>query len=150
VSAAETTRAAEAAAECLATELRAIGADAGYVGVVDVAGRRIDVARVTPFCETPVQLEIALDSRYPIAEAVRTGAEIVIASNDDLLCRHPGLVRVDAYDHACATLPLRRGGEIVGAVNVGFEDPHDLSDDELARVRAAAARCEQALLDALS
>jgi hypothetical protein len=40
-----------------------------------------------------------------VATVTDDGA-LFIASNEQLRCDHPGLVRVQSDDHACATLPL--------------------------------------------
>jgi GAF domain-containing protein len=71
---------------------------------------------------------------------------VFIASNEELECDHPGLVRVDAADHACATVPLRASdGRLLGAMNVAYEEPHPFTDDEHTLIDAAARRCAAVL-----
>ncbi|MDQ3068083.1 MAG: GAF domain-containing protein [Actinomycetota bacterium] len=134
------------AAAFVAEELERIGADAGFVATISTDGRAIDVARVTRFSENPVRLGFPVDAPYPIAEVLRGGGALFIASNEQLRCNHPGLTRVDEDDHACATVPLRDdAGEIVGALNLGFEDPREFPDVERAAIQELAERCARVL-----
>ena len=128
--------------------LERVGADAAYVATPRGDGEPLEVARVTPFAERPVALDVPADAPYPIAEAVRTRRPLFIASNDDL-CQHPGLVRISSEDHACATLPLvDDDGTLVGAVNFGFDDPHEFSAEERALIEVVAAELAHAMASA--
>lgn len=89
-----------------------------------------------------VRLAFPIDAPYPLANALRTERSMFIASNEQLRCEHPGLVRVEAADHACATVLLRgEDSALLGAVNVAFEDPHEFTDDERLLIDAVARRC---------
>lgn len=135
---------------CLARELGLVGADVGYIGVPDPSRLAVEVARVTPHSERPVRLAFPVDAPYPLAAALRTGSELFIADNEQLRCDHPGLTRVVAEDHACATLPLRDdSGTVIGALNVGFEDPHEFTEQEREQIERIAAQCASALAAAL-
>lgn len=126
--------------ECLAD----LDADAGFVATVGQDGA-LDVARVTPFSKAPVRLAFPVDAPYPLAETMRTGQPLFIASNE-MLCEHPGLVRVQSDDHACATQPLvDEDGEVIGALNVGFDDPHEFSERELQLLGVLARECGTAM-----
>ena len=125
--------------------LDALDADAGFVATVSSDGSTLQVARVTPFSDQPVHLEFPLDAPYPLAEVVRTRRPLFIPSNEDL-CDHPGLVRVMSEDHACATLPLLDGdGELLGALNLGFDEPHDFTDAELELIDTLGRHCADAM-----
>ena len=129
-------------ADCLDT----LGADAGYVATPAENGLTLDVERVTPYSAKPVHLELRADDPYPIAETMRTKRPLYVASNEQLLCDHPGLVRVTPDDHACATLPLfGDDGELLGALNLGFEDPHDFSEAELELIDVLGRHCAEAM-----
>ena len=121
-------------------------ADAAFVGAVSSDGRSIEVARVTPVSRTPARLAFPVDSAYPLAVALQSGKPFFVSSNEQLACDHPGLVRVRDEDHACATIPLfdstRR---LVGAMNIGFAEPHQFSDDERAMLNQIAERCAAVL-----
>jgi GAF domain-containing protein len=138
----------EAVAMMVAPFLTEVGADAGFVGAVAADGRTIEVARVTPYSKAPVRLAFALDAPYPLAATIRRAQPLFIASNEQLACDHPGLIRVEAEDHACATMPLlAEDGELLGALNLGFEDPHEFTDEERTAIEQLAARCARAFDD---
>lgn len=130
-------------------ELENVGADAAFVAVASKDGSAIEVARVTRYSGRPVRLAFPADAPYPLAEVIRRGSPLFIASNEQLRCEHPGLVRVDDDDHACATLPLRGDeGELLGALNLGFEDPHEFTDAERELIATLAVRCARVLREA--
>lgn len=135
----------DAAVAIVADALPELGADAGFVATLDPDGRTLDVARVTQYSRAPTRLSFSVDSPYPLAQAVRNGERLFIASNFQLACDHPGLVRVNSDDHACATIPLVQDEHVLGAVNIAFEDPHEFSTDEIERVEQVARRCRDAL-----
>ena len=138
--------AADVAAAILAASLDVVAADAGFVATVAGDGRTLDVARVTPFSPTPVRLEFPVEAPYPLAETIRTGRPLFIANNEELLCDHPGLVRVKSEDHACATLPLfDDDGELLGAVNLGYDEPHSFTAAELEVIDLIARHCARAM-----
>ncbi|MBW3593191.1 MAG: GAF domain-containing protein [Actinobacteria bacterium] len=136
---------AELATAIVANSLDAVGADAGFVATVAADGRTLDVRRVTPQAHEPVRLSFARAAPYPIAHTMRTGNRLVIASDAEL-CDHPGLVRVKNEDDACATMPLfGDDGELLGAINLAFEDPHAFTEDELDAIEALARHCAEAM-----
>jgi GAF domain-containing protein len=131
----------------VAASLPAIAADAGFVAVLADDGQTVNVLRVTPFSETPIRLTFPLDAPYPLAETIRIRQPLFIESNEQLACDHPGLVRIADEDHACATIPLvDDGGEILGALNLAFDEPHKFSDKELELIDVLGRECRQAML----
>lgn len=142
---------ADRAALLVAGELAAVSADAAFVATVSEDGATVDVSRVTAKSKAPVRLAFPIGAPSPIAEVLRRRTTLFIESNEQLACDHPGLIRVDAADHACATIPLRGdGGGFLGVLNLGFNVPHAFSEDERASIQALAARCAAALQDELS
>jgi GAF domain-containing protein len=133
-------------ADCLAD----LGADAGFVATPSEDGTILEVARVTPFAAKPVRIEVPLDAPYPIATTVRSKEPLFIQSNDDL-CHHPGLVRMKSDDHACATLPLfGERDQLLGALNLGFEEPRRFSAEDLRVFALLARHCSRAMAAALA
>ena len=123
---------AEVATVIVAECLEALDADAGFVATLSEDRQTLEVSRVTRYSHNPVHLTLPLDAPYPLAETVRARQPLFITSNEQLACDHPGLVRVQAEDHACATLPLfDHDGELLGAINLGFDEPHAFSEEEL-------------------
>jgi hypothetical protein len=106
----------------------------------------IDVYRVTAFSGNVVRLTVPAAAPYPLAHAIRTREQLFIASNEQLRCDHPGLVRVEPADHACATVVLLApAGEMLGALNVAWEDPHEFTGDERLLIDVVARRCRDLL-----
>jgi hypothetical protein len=141
------TGALDAAAAVLAARLRDLGADAGFVAMISLDGRTVEVARVTPFSGVPVRLAFPADAPYPLAAAIRSNQPLFISSNDTLECDHPGLIRMRGEDHACATLPLRDPeGRAIGSANVSFEDPREFSPGDRAEIEILFAACRDALV----
>ena len=135
------------AAVIVAESLPAIAADAGFVAVVEDDGQTVNVLRVTPFADAPIRLTFPLESPYPLAETIRRRQPLFIESNERLACDHPGLVRINEEDHACATLPLFDDDrEILGALNLAFDEPHTFSNEELELIEVLARECRQAML----
>jgi GAF domain-containing protein len=140
----------DAAALVAAAELASIGADAAFVATLSEDGTRVEVSRVTPDSEGPVYLAFPAAAPYPLAEVFRRQTDLFIESNEQLACDHPGLVRLEEADHACATIPLRGGeGLLLGALNLGFEQPHAFDDAERDAIQALATRCSTAFEQAL-
>lgn len=141
----------EQVARSLARRLEALGADAGFVAAPSGDGTRVEVARVTPYSTAPVRLAFPLDAPYPLAEVLRGGQALFIGSNDDLVCDHPGLVRIRVEDHACATLPLHgAGGAVIGSVNVSWDEPREFSDADRAAIDELLLACEAELAKLLA
>ena len=135
----------EVAMPLVAESLRPLQADAGFVATVGPDGETLDVARVTPYSASPVRLGFPRDAPYPLAETIRTQRPLLIESNDDL-CEHPGLVRVKNEDHACATVPLfADNGDLLGAVNFGFDEPRRFTSEELELIDLVAEHCSRAM-----
>jgi GAF domain-containing protein len=131
----------DAAAAFVGRSLHVVGADVGFVAMAAADAETIEVRRVTRYSHNPVRLTFPVDARYPLAETMRTQQPLFIADNEDLVCNHPGLVRVNADDHACATVPLLDRDRVVGAINIAYEDPHDFTDEERELVAAVGRYC---------
>lgn len=140
----------EAAASLLASRLRGLGADAGFVATISLDGRTVEVARVTPFSEAPVRLAFPADAPYPLAAAIRSNRSLYISSNEALACDHPGLIRMRGEDHACATVPLRAlDGAALGSGNISFEAPREFSEVDRNEIESLFAACTEALVTEL-
>ena len=83
-----------------------------------------------------------------LAQTLRTGNPLVIANNEEL-CEHPGLVRVKSEDHACATMPVfDTEGQLIGALNIAFDEPRVFQQEELDAIEALARHCGEAMVAA--
>ncbi len=136
----------ESAAIRLRTRLTALGADAGFVATRNRDGRTVDVIRVTSASRNLVRLAFPITAPYPLAATLRNHQSLFIASNFQMECDHPGLTRIKAEDHACATLPLTDGDAcVLGAINVTFENTHDFSQEEQVQIEKVATECSAIL-----
>jgi GAF domain-containing protein len=137
-------RAALQLGECL-VELEA---DAGFIATVSEDGRTVEVVRVTAYSQDFVRLAFPIDAPYPLAAVLRDHRSLYLGSNAEVACDHPGLVRLEPKDHACATVPLVDDGDrVVGAMNITFDEPRTFSDHDQVLVREIASTCAAALTD---
>lgn len=137
---------ADVAATMVADSLSALGADAGFVATLEPDLGTLDIARVTPYARHPVRFTLALEAPYPLAETIRTREPLFIENNEQLACDNPGLVRIRSEDHSCATIPLLdESGELLGALNLGFDEPRTFSARDYERIDLLARQCAQAM-----
>ena len=136
----------ESAAICLRTALTSLNADAGFVATLTADGRTVEAIRVTPASESLVRLAFPATSPYPIAATLRHRQTLFIGSNLELGCDHPGLTRLNAEDHGCATVALNDAdGLLLGAINVAFDEPHEFTAEDRTTIERVAAECSAIL-----
>ena len=137
---------ADVAATMIADSLSAIGADAGFVATLDPDLGTLEIARVTPYARHPVRFTLALETPYPLAETIRTRESLFIENNEQLACNNPGLIRMRLEDHSCATVPLLdESGELLGALNLGFDEPRAFAARDYERIDLLARHCALAM-----
>lgn len=137
---------ADVAATMIADSLSALGADAGFVATPDQELGLLEIARVTPYARHPVRFTLALDAQYPLAETIRTRESLFIENNEQLACNNPGLIRMRSEDHSCATVPLLdESGELLGALNLGFDEPRTFGARDYERIDLLTRHCAQAM-----
>ena len=136
----------EWAAACLRTALTSLNADAGFVATLTADGRTVEAIRVTPSSESFVRLAFPVTSSYPLAATLRHRQALFIGSNLELGCDHPGLTRLNAEDHGCATVALTDAdGLLLGAINVAFDEPHEFTAEDRATIERVAGECSAIL-----
>ncbi len=137
---------ADVAATMVADSLSALGADAGFVATLDPDLGTLEIARVTPYARHPVRFTLALEAPYPLAETIRTGEPLFIENNEQLACNNPGLIRIRSEDHSCATMPLlNESGELLGALNLGFDEPRAFGARDYELIDLLARHCAGAM-----
>ena len=136
----------EWAAACLRVALTSLNADAGFVATLTADGRTVEAIRVTPASESFVRLAFPATSPYPLAATLRHRQTLFIGSNVELGCDHPGLTRLNAEDHGCATVALTDAdGLLLGAINVAFDEPHEFTAEDRATIERVAGECSAIL-----
>jgi PAS domain S-box-containing protein len=122
----------------LASQLDALGADAGSVWLVDQEARLLRVARYENYSATVMAAcnTVPFDRPSPLAEAVRTGALIHLRSAADWDARFP----VPGHDQclsgyeATTVVPFAAHSRVLGVMGFSFREVRDLAhaDRELA------------------
>ena len=128
---------------CLKHALEAVGAEAGLVVLTRPEGVVVDLVTSHGYSDSQLELwrGFDLDADVPFARAISSG-EPVWASKED----------VAAFQHAeelgemsWATLPLRTGAGVRGALHLGFRESRELSDAERRWLQGAVGQCAQAV-----
>ncbi len=135
----------------LTSGLRALGADAGFLAVYDSDRELLRVSRFAGYDSIPVQqLEVPLSANLPIAHSIRMRTPLFVGSNEELMCDHAGLERLDPDDHACATVPLMVSEDLppLGAINVRFDSPREFTQVDRKLLTMLGERCAQAMVRA--
>jgi serine phosphatase RsbU (regulator of sigma subunit) len=112
-------------------------------------GRMVDIVHAMGYSEAVTQSwsSFPLDAALPASEAIRTGELVLVRSQAEREERYPlppEAPRVGDQAHAIMPLPDEDGVPF-GAFVVGFEQPRDFSDDDIALLRALGTQCAGAL-----
>jgi len=86
-----------------------------------------------------------LDAPVPLADAVRTGAIILLESGEETLRRYPVVERSEHQYEAIAAVPLVFHGQALGALGLSYSTPHAFSAGERGFLLALGRQCAQAL-----
>lgn len=90
--------------------------------------------------------QFALDAPFPVAETVRTGQPVFLASRTEAQEKFPAFIahRTSAH-HAWAVLPLMIEGRVIGAIGLGFKHEQQFGAEDQAFLFSLARQCTQAL-----
>ena len=127
--------------------LAALDADAGAVALVTPDGTALEVTRTLNFPATAVVTRVPLDSPAPVAEVVRTGEAVWVASSAEYEQRFPAFAeyRRTTPFQSVAYLPLEVEGRRLGSLAVNFEAAREFTPEERALLLAMARQGAQAL-----
>lgn len=91
-----------------------------------------------------------VDQPVPLAEAVRTGEPVWLASLDERVQRYPHLAEVYAASsyEGWISLPMKVESRVIGGISWSFADQHTLNDQERDFMLALAGQCAQAIMRA--
>src|SRR3954447_14257295 len=81
----------------------------------------------------------------PASEAVRLGRPVVAATAEEVQQRYPGMAPDTPLDRSVVALPLRTGGEVLGAIGLTFERNWRPGPAELDFLMTFADACAQAV-----
>jgi PAS domain S-box-containing protein len=145
--------AAEVAEVVLGQALPALDANAGQVLLLSADGAELELLGVRgypPELLRPGQ-RVPATASVPIADAVRSGEPVLLASPEERGARYPALeeraARFPALGphRAWAAYPLGVDGRTVGVLALTWLAPRGFDDEDRAFMRALAQQCTQAL-----
>jgi serine phosphatase RsbU (regulator of sigma subunit)/anti-sigma regulatory factor (Ser/Thr protein kinase)/PAS domain-containing protein len=91
---------------------------------------------------------VPLDGSTPAADAVLSGEPCYLGTRAEAAARYPTMFAVPASDSplgSWAALPLRAGGEVIGALTLSFVEPRTFPADERTFLETVAAQCALSL-----
>jgi anti-anti-sigma factor len=135
----------EDVARAVVTEaMAALAATAGTVVVRDGDEGRVVVAAGYPEQVLRPGMRLPVDGPFPLASMLRTGERLWLERAEDWALRFPA--PSSELRAAGIGLPLRAGGEVIGAIGFRFgEDEHVFSPGDRRLALAMAAQCALAL-----
>lgn len=142
---------AEVARAVVANSIAALHASAGVVATLDASGdapgATLHVIEAQGYDEAALERwrEIPLEAPYPLAEAARTRAVVLIDPESRQRRQRTGLIDGAPAHMAAYALPLVAQGTVLGAMGLSFESAPDLADEDRALADAIARQCAQAL-----
>jgi PAS domain S-box-containing protein len=126
-----------------------LNAQAGTVAIRSDDRSALEVVRAVGY---PAELiadwvRIPLDSETPLAEAVRSGAAILLETRSANIERYTVLdgMRRIFEDGAVVAFPLRAGDEVIGGLGLSFAARQEFSPESREFMQSLAQQCAQAL-----
>ena len=143
----------EVAEVLIGAGVRAIGARAGAVGIVDPDGHGLQIVGRTSVPGDPMDVVDLASSAdpWPGLDAMSERRPVLIGSERDLAERYPGLVSRASEDARAgeggswATLPLLTDAGAIGFVHFSFEGRRRFGDEQLRELRTMTAQASQAM-----
>ncbi|HEV7657293.1 MAG TPA: SpoIIE family protein phosphatase [Mycobacteriales bacterium] len=123
----------------LALLLREPGADPAMLTVVGAAGYPAEIVQHWR--------RLPLDDVTPGGVAVLTGAPVYLGSWEEAHARFPAMFQApgSSRQRAWAALPLRSGGQVIGALAIGFSTARGIAPDERGFLETVATQCALAV-----
>ncbi len=127
----------------------ALGASRGSVATVTADGEALElVAAVGYDAETRARFgRVPLTMRFPLADAARTRAPVLLATDAERDAHYPHLAELRRANGggAMAALPLLAGERVLGTLGFNFPEERPLGATERDFLLALAQQCAQAL-----
>mgnify|MGYP000044068472 FL=1 len=138
----------EVSMTCLELGAAAVGAHGGLVTLLAPDADELELVGSIGYSDdelAPWQ-RVPLTAAVPFAEAVRSGAPVFVAGDDEVRAYEPlRELAGQAGDRAWAALPLLAGAGPRGALLFAFGEPQALQAEEREWLTALAGQCAQAL-----
>lgn len=126
----------------------ALGARTGVLGLVENEGDvRLVRSHGLPDAVVEAYRQFDVTSMVPVAEAIRTGAIVLVGNPAEGEARYPALegIRRSTGSRAVAGVPLRSADRIIGGLGFGYVSDREFTDDDRAFLEALGRQCAQAL-----
>ena len=124
---------------------RLLGSAGAALGLIEGDALRIVDPDGAPRQTLTPGMSLALTTRAPIVVAARTGEITVVTKRSDFESEYPDGARLAPYAAGALALPLRVGGQIIGAMGFPFEPTDAIDDDVISLATLAAELGGQAL-----
>ena len=129
--------------------IAAVGAQAGAVAMLDSAGTYLSLLRAVGYPADALERfrHIPLDAAFPLAEAVKAGEPIILATAAERARRYPHLLdlRRANGNGGMVAIPLVVDGRTVGVLGMNFPEKLVLDEDMRDFLIALAQQCALAL-----
>src|SRR6476620_2682482 len=126
----------------------AIGADAALLVLLDPAGTTLEVVEARGYDRSTIERwrRFPVDTKVPIADAVRSGELVVLKTQSEPERLYPGMDGGRAITNpASISVPLVAEGRSFGALGLSFHDPIRVTPEDRELLLAVARQCAQAL-----
>ena len=138
----------DVAATAVREAVAAIGADAGVLVLLSPGGASLDVIEAIGYEPGVIAAwrHFPLDAEAPLAEAVRTGETVIVASVEERLHRYPSIDRgTEVRNAASISIPLMAEGRSFGALGLSFREEIIVKPEDRELLIAVARQCAQAV-----
>jgi PAS domain S-box-containing protein len=139
----------QVAAVVLNQGLKALGAQAGSVALLNAQGTELEVIDSVGFPKELIDnwMRFSINKRVPLADAARTGQLIALESMAAREESYPNLVSLHSLtgNQALVAAPLSVEGRTIGAMGISFQEAQELSEEDRAFILVIARQCAQAI-----
>ena len=127
----------------------AIGADGGALVLIEPDGQTLEIIASRGYDQRQVERwrRFPLSADVPLADAIKSGGLVVVASPEERLARYPNIAGdLPVMYQASISIPLVAEGRTIGALGLSFRDPVVVVRPEDRELLLAVARqCAQAM-----
>ena len=127
----------------------ALGASAGSIALVDEDAHRLEIIGSAGYASESVERwrHASLDADFPLADAVRGRAALILGSAAERDARYPHLadLRRANGNGGMAAIPLLAGDRTIGVLGFNFPETRPLGETDRQYVLNLARKCAQAL-----
>ena len=130
----------------------AFGANNGVIYILTDDERQLEYAAGVgmPDATTQEYPAFSIDAPLPLAEATRSGEEVVLETREDVTSRYPALAAARARSDSVSwiAVPLRAGETTLGGLALGFSEERIFSEQDRSFAQTLGRLGAQALLRA--